>query len=66
MEWQEHCATSEKLVALLKERLEASRRDLYDQDTLNQDMQSELHNTTEQLKVTRMEREQDLEKMDQV
>lgn len=66
MEWQEHCASSEKLITTLKDRLEATRNELQERDVLNQEMQFDLQRMAEDLRISRMERNRDLEKIDEV
>lgn len=51
---------------MLKERLEITRKELQEQDTLNQELQSDLQVVAEDLRVAQIQRSQELDKIDEV
>lgn len=59
LEWQEHCLSSEKLISMLKERLEAIRKELREQDVLKEDLHADLQVVQEDLKTFKIESKQD-------
>ena len=49
-EWREHCASSDKLVDMLKERLEVTKLELQEQDTLKDEIDGDLQGMRKALK----------------
>lgn len=66
LEWQEHCLSSEKLISMLKERLEAIRKELREQDVLKEDLHADLQVVQEDLKTFKIESKQDQCKISEV
>ena len=58
--------SSEKLTAMLKERLEATRKELQEQSMLKEEMEADLLTTREDLKTARIQNKQDQFKMNEV
>ena len=58
--------SSERLTAVLKERLEATRKELQEQDVLKEEMRADLEATREDLKTFKAQSSQDQYKINQV
>lgn len=73
LEWQDHCMSSEKLITMLKERLESGRKEVQEQDVLKEKLQADLqavkqdlHAVREDLKMYKLQSKQDKHKMNEL
>ena len=66
LDWKERLESSERMVSVLQERLEATRSQLYDQDKLVSQLRSDLQVDAEELTYWKEQRGQDMEKLEQV
>lgn len=65
-EWQERCESSERMVAVLQERLDSTRSQLHKQERMTGQLTSDLKVTMEELIFWKDQKLQDVDKLDQV